>query len=71
MIRKISSHLYVRVSYALEAAKNQRGAQAIEYVAVAGIIVALLLAIKTAMDGEDDNIAKEVVNKIKGWFTGW
>jgi Flp pilus assembly pilin Flp len=71
MIRKLGSHVYVKVAYALDAVKNQRGAQAIEYVAVAGIIVALLLAIKTAMTGEKDAIAGDVVKKLKEWLTNW
>lgn len=71
MIRKLGSHMYVKVAYALDAVKNQRGAQAIEYVAVAGIIVALLVAIQAALSGKQGSIATKVVEKLEKWLTQW
>ncbi|WP_126424951.1 TadE/TadG family type IV pilus assembly protein [Brevibacillus marinus] len=52
--------------------RNQRGAQAIEYVAVCALVVLLLTGIMSVIqDGGGEEIGSAVLEKIKGWFTQW
>ncbi|MBO8165503.1 MAG: hypothetical protein H0Z34_17640 [Brevibacillus sp.] len=61
-----------RLAKGLIASTNQRGAQAIEYVAVCALVVLLLTGIMSAFEGEaGKGIGTAVVEKIKGWFTQW
>ncbi|RXT07830.1 hypothetical protein [Ammoniphilus sp. CFH 90114] len=50
--------------------RNERGAQAIEYVAVAALVVALLGTIITMIQG-DNSIATAVLNKLRGFVNQW
>lgn len=43
---------------------NERGAQTIEWVALALVILFLMAAVATAMEGNGGNIAGEMVSKI-------
>ncbi|WBL15383.1 hypothetical protein [Sutcliffiella sp. NC1] len=44
--------------------KNERGAQTIEWVALAVVILFLMAAVATAMSGQGGNLAQSIVSKI-------
>ena len=68
MVRKWSRLIYIKARFGVEALRNQKGAQAIEYVAVCAMVVVLLGAIIGAMNSGSKDIGKVVVEKLKGWF---
>ncbi|GED30379.1 hypothetical protein BCE02nite_15200 [Brevibacillus centrosporus] len=49
MMTNIMQSLYAKVTHSL---RNQRGAQAIEWIALAGVILAVFAAIQTVFDGD-------------------
>lgn len=72
MFRRWSGWTYQRLINGLVASRGQRGAQAIEYVAVCALVVLLLTGIMSAFEGEaGKGIGTAVLEKIKGWFTQW
>ncbi|MBP1930696.1 hypothetical protein [Ammoniphilus resinae] len=50
--------------------RNERGAQAIEYVAVAALVVALLGTI-ISLVGQDQSIAQTVISKLQNFVSRW
>ncbi|UFJ40799.1 hypothetical protein LOK74_22865 [Brevibacillus humidisoli] len=72
MVHKWREWLNHRTANALVSLKDQKGAQAIEYVAVCALVVLLLTGIMSAFEGEGGKeIGTAVLEKIKGWFTQW
>ncbi|WOV88248.1 hypothetical protein QWT69_03745 [Sporosarcina oncorhynchi] len=53
--------------------KNERGAQSLEWLGIAALLILVLGIISTALSGEKDNIGKVVTNiisKISGMVGG-
>ena len=48
-----------------EVVKNERGAQTIEWVALAVVILFLMAAVASAMSGQGGSLAGAIVDKIK------
>ncbi len=43
---------------------NEKGASTIEWVGLAAVIVSLMIAVATAMNGQGGGIAEAIINKI-------
>jgi Flp pilus assembly pilin Flp len=68
MINKLSIAMYVKAGQLLRCLRNQRGAQAIEYIGVAALVVVMILALIKLFGSESDGIAKKLVDKLKGFI---
>ncbi len=68
LLRKASISLYCNAGRLLRYARNQRGAQAIEYIGVAALVIVLILALIKLFGSEGDGIAKKLVDKLKGFI---
>jgi Flp pilus assembly pilin Flp len=68
MWNEISLRMYVKADQLIRQIRNQRGAQAIEYIGVAALVVVLILALIKLVGNEGDGIAKKLVDKLKGFI---
>jgi|HigsolmetaAR203D_1030402.scaffolds.fasta_scaffold109349_1 Flp pilus assembly pilin Flp len=68
MLKHLSISLYVKAGRWLQHLRNQRGAQAIEYIGVAALVVVMILALIKMFGSEGDGIAKKIVDKLKGFI---
>ncbi|MEW4371508.1 hypothetical protein [Paenibacillus kandeliae] len=65
MLNKMCSYLYAKASTIGQYTKNEKGAQAIEYVGVAAVVVVLIIALMSLMSDDGGGIAQALVDKIK------
>jgi len=68
MWNEISLRMYVKAKQLISHIRNQKGAQAIEYIGVAALVVVLILALIKLVGNEGDGIAKKLVDKLKGFI---
>lgn len=68
MVKKTSIQLYCKANSILAHLRNQKGAQAIEYIGVAALVVVMILALMKLFGSEGDGIAKKIVDKLKGFI---
>lgn len=68
MMKNLMQGLYVKVegmmNQAKDVVKNERGAQTVEWVALALVILFLMAAVSTAMKGNGGEIANAMLAKI-------
>lgn len=63
---KVYAYCLTLPSRLAKAVKNERGAQAIEYVGLAALVVVLLLAIMGFIQGSGgDSIGRKMIDKLK------
>jgi len=60
--------MYVKAGRLLRYMRNQRGAQAIEYIGVAALVIVMILALIKLFGSESDGIAKKLVDKLKSFI---
>lgn len=65
MMNKLGSYLYAKAKTIGQYTKNEKGAQAIEYVGVAAVVVVLIIALMSLFGKEGGGIAEALVDKIK------
>ncbi|WP_411347836.1 hypothetical protein [Paenibacillus sp. WLX2291] len=65
MLNKMCSYLYAKASTIGQYTKNEKGAQAIEYVGVAAVVVVLIIALMSLFGKESGGIASSLTDKIK------
>lgn len=68
MLSKAGIAIYCNARRLLRYGTNQRGAQAIEYIGIAALVVVLILALIKLFGSEGDGIAKKLVDKLKGFI---
>jgi Flp pilus assembly pilin Flp len=68
MLKKAGIALYCKAGQLLRYGRNQRGAQAIEYIGVAALVIVLILALIKLFGSEGDGIAKKLVDKLKSFI---
>jgi len=65
---KAGVYMYCLAGRWMRHIRNQRGAQAIEYIGVAALVIVLILALIKLFGSESDGIAKKLVDKLKGFI---
>lgn len=69
MLLKAAVKLYALAGCALRPIRNQRGAQAIEYIGVAALAVVLIMALITLFGGTGgDTIAQKLFKKLSSFI---
>lgn len=68
MLTNFGIKLYSKSVQIWNHTKNQRGAQAIEYIGVAALAVVLILAMIKLFGSDGDGIAKKLVDKLKDFI---
>ncbi|WJH34646.1 hypothetical protein N6H14_33670 [Paenibacillus sp. CC-CFT747] len=65
MLKNLGIRLYGAAAKALTPVKNERGAQAIEYIGIAAVAVVLILALISAVGDKGGGIAGALVKKLE------
>ncbi|MEA1855528.1 hypothetical protein MKX67_02775 [Cytobacillus sp. FSL W7-1323] len=63
-IEKVNGKMHALYSRTQKAVNNEDGVSTIEWVGLAAVIVALMFAVATAMDGQGSGLAETIVTKI-------
>ncbi|MCM3324860.1 MULTISPECIES: hypothetical protein [Cytobacillus] len=63
-IEKVNGKMQALYARTQKAVNNEDGVSTIEWVGLAAVIVALMFAVATAMDGQGSGLAETIVTKI-------
>lgn len=63
-IEKVNGKMHALYARTQKAVNNEDGVSTIEWVGLAAVIVALMFAVATAMDGQGSGLAETIVTKI-------
>ncbi|MGP9039874.1 hypothetical protein [Cytobacillus kochii] len=68
-IEKVNGKMQALYARTQKAVNNEDGVSTIEWVGLAAVIVALMFAVATAMDGQGGNLASAIVGKISNMIS--